>query len=124
MFSLVEAVDGRFTDDHFADGDGNLYKEGRPDTDDTEFLDSHLETNQDQPDRLYCNSTTISRRPRTTSCRGRGALSGPDSLFAYLAIDRSIRDWDGASAFYCYEGSTACENHNYYLKNDARYADP
>jgi len=117
VFSLVEAVDGRFTDEHFTGGDGNLYKEAWPDTDDTDFLDSHLETNEDQPDHSLLlqfhddlAAATDDELPGVVA-----RYLDPDSLFAYLAIDRSIRDWDGVSTFYCYEGSTACENHNYYL---------
>jgi len=126
VFSLVEAVDGRFTDDHFAGGDGNLYKEAWPDTDDTDFLDSHLETNEAEADHSLLlqfhadlAAATDDELPGVVA-----RYLDPDSLFAYLAIDRSIRDWDGVSTFYCYEGSTACENHNYYLyqhEDDARF---
>jgi len=126
VFSLVEGVDGRFTDDHFAGGDGNLYKEAWPDTDDTEFLDAHLETNEEQADHALLLQFHAELADASDE-----ELPGVvaryldlDSLFAYLAVDRSIADWDGVSTFYCYEGAAECENHNYYLyqhENDARF---
>jgi len=126
VFSLVEAVDGRFTDDHFAGGDGNLYKEAWPDTDDTDFLDGRLETNGDEPD----HSLLLQFHAELADASD-GALPGVverylnlDGSLAYLAIHRAINDWDGVSTFYCYEGATECENHNYYLyqhENEARF---
>jgi spore coat protein H len=118
VFSLVEDVDGRFTDAHFAGGDGNLYKEQWPNSDDVASLTASLETNQDVPD-------------HSVLLQFRQALSGAsdeqlpgvvarymdlDSLFAYLAVDRTLTNWDGMTAFYCYEDY--CENHNYYLYQD------
>ncbi|HKO91066.1 MAG TPA: CotH kinase family protein, partial [Polyangiaceae bacterium] len=126
VFSLVEAVDGRFTDDHFVGGDGNLYKEAWPDTDDTDFLDRHLETNEDLPD----HSLLLQFQAELAAASDE-QLPGVvaryldlDRSWAYLAVDESINDWDGPSTFYCYEGSTECENHNYYLyqhENEARF---
>ncbi|MGL1936711.1 MAG: CotH kinase family protein [Fibrobacterales bacterium] len=52
LFSLVEQVDGRFTREHWEDGEGNLYKEllpvaGDSLTHDTTFMNA-LKTNEDE----------------------------------------------------------------------------
>jgi spore coat protein H len=126
VFSLVEAVDGRFTDDHFAGGDGNLYKEAWPDTDDASFLDAHLETNEEQADhsRLLQFHAELADASDEELPGVVARYMDLDRLFAYLAVDTSIADWDGVSTFYCYAGAAECENHNYYLyqhENDARF---
>ena len=36
------------------------------------------------------------------------------TLWATLAVDRAINDWDGMSGFYCWGDSSFCYNHNYY----------
>lgn len=118
VFSLVEDVDGRFTDAHFAGGDGNLYKEQWPDTDDVASLTERLETNEDAADhsvllQLYreLSSATDAELPGIVA-----RYMDLNSLFAYLAVDRTLTNWDGITAFYCYEDD--CENHNYYLYQD------
>jgi hypothetical protein len=118
VFSLVEDVDGRFTDSHFAGGDGNLYKEQWPDTDDVSSLTERLETNEDVADhsvllQLYAELSGASDEQLPGIVARYMDL---DSLFAYLAVDRTLTNWDGMTAFYCYEDD--CENHNYFLYQD------
>jgi hypothetical protein len=118
VFSLVEAVDGRFTDDRFSEGDGNLYKELWPETNDPVVLSEHLKTNEDTPDHAGMQQWVSE-----LAASSRAGLPGVaeahldvGSFYAYLAVDDTIRNWDGLSAFYCYgEGGTGCENHNYYV---------
>jgi hypothetical protein len=120
LFSLVEAVDGTFTDDHFRGGDGNLYKEIWPDTDDPEVLSQYLKTNEETADhtvmlRLNAELTAASSPDRAGVLERYFDL---DTLFAHVAVEEAIRDWDGIGAFYCFDGY--CENHNYYLYQHER----
>jgi spore coat protein H len=115
VFSLVEEVDGRFTDEHFTSGDGNLYKEQWPNTDDLTRLSTSLTTNESSPDH-----SGLQQFHAALAAASEAELPGVaerylnlDEAFAYLAVARSIRDWDGLTAFYCY--GTDCENHNFYL---------
>ena len=41
-----------------------------------------------------------------------------DQLFAYLAVDRAITNWDGVTGYYCRGGG--CFNHNYYIYQHER----
>lgn len=118
LFAAIEEVDGRFTDDHFEPGDGNLYKEAWPGTADEETLAAALDTNEEVGDHAVFRQfqeALLAAEP--------GELPGVldrfvdiDNTFAYLAVDRAIVNWDGIAAFYCYEGY--CENHNYYWYQD------
>ncbi|HTV17462.1 MAG TPA: CotH kinase family protein [Polyangiaceae bacterium] len=115
VFSLVEDVDGRFTHHHFDGGDGNLYKEAWPGNADDAVLAEALETNADVAD----NSGFLAFQQALLGASA-GELLGVaeryldvDATLAYLAIDQSISNWDGATAFYCYSADD-CQNHNYY----------
>jgi spore coat protein H len=119
VFSLVEDVDGRFTDHHFEGGDGNLYKEAWPGNADGDVLADALETNEEVADHsgfLDFQSSLLGAAP--------GELAGVleqylnvDTTLAYLAVDRALTNWDGVTAFYCY-GDDYCENHNYFWYQD------
>ena len=118
LFSLVEEVDGRFTKNHFAAGNGNLYKEAWPSNADESILQEALETNEDIADHSAFRqfqadllAATPEQLPNVVA-----TYLNVDDVFAYLAVDRSIVNWDGLSAFYCIEGF--CENHNYYWYQD------
>jgi spore coat protein CotH len=114
VFSLVEDVDGRFTDGHFDGGDGNLYKEAWPGNLDDAVLARALETNEDLADNsglLAFQADLLAASPDDVP----GVLKryvDVGATLAYLAVDRTIVNWDGITAFFCYDES--CENHNYY----------
>jgi hypothetical protein len=116
LFSLVEDVDGRFTDDRFQGGDGNLYKEQWPDSADTDLMTERLVTNEDVADHsvlLQFYSALAEAEPSELPAVLARYMDVPE-LFAYVAVDRTINNWDGISAFYCYDEAD-CENHNFYL---------
>jgi hypothetical protein len=115
IFSLVEQIDGRFTDDRFAGGDGNLYKEQWPIVGNADQLSTTLETNEEVADH-----SVMIRMYRELAAAAPEALPDVlgrywdiDQLLAHLAVDRTITNWDGATGFYCRGGG--CYNHNYYL---------
>lgn len=118
LFSLVEDVDGRFTDHHFDGGDGNLYKEAWPGNADEALLSAALDTNEElaehsgflqfQADLLVAPSATL---PAVAE-----RYLDVDATLAYLAVDQSITNWDGVSAFFC--NGDSCDNHNYYWYQD------
>jgi spore coat protein H len=114
VFSLVEDIDGRFTDHHFEGGDGNVYKEAWPGNADEELLAEALQTNEEVAD----NSGFLQFQ---ADLLGAAEQELPevleryldvDTTLAYLAVDQAITNWDGITAFYCYD--EFCENHNYY----------
>jgi hypothetical protein len=115
VFALVEEIDGRFTKSRFADGDGNLYKEQWPNSDDLESLTEKLETNEETPEHsamlaFYAALTGASADTLTDVVTEHTDI---DRLVSYLAVDRVIRNWDGVTAFYCFGES--CDNHNYFF---------
>jgi spore coat protein H len=118
VFALVEDVDGRFTKSQFAAGDGNLYKEAWPSNADADILADALETNEDIADH-----SAFSRFQADLLAAAPEELPSVlerhvdvDQMLAHLAVDQTLVNWDGITAFYCFEGF--CENHNYYVYRD------
>lgn len=115
LFSLVEEVDGRFTDQHFEAGDGNLYKEVWPGKSDESLLAEALKTNEELADHsgflqfdAELRAARVDQLPAVVE-----RYLDVDAALAYLAVDQTLVNWDGVAAFYCY-GGAYCENHNYY----------
>jgi spore coat protein H len=119
VFSLVEDVDGRFTDHHFDGGDGNLYKEAWPGNADADVLAEALETNEDVADHsgFLDFQSSLLDAPQGELATVVEQYLDVDATLAYLAVDRAITNWDGITAFYCY-GDDYCENHNYFWYQD------
>jgi hypothetical protein len=115
VFSLVEDVDGRFTKSRFIPGDGNLYKQQWPDTDNLGVLTEHLETNEEEPEHSALVSFYAALRDAAPEALASvlEQYTDVDQLLSYLAVDRAIGNWDGMTAFYCF--GDACSNHNYFL---------
>jgi hypothetical protein len=120
LFSLVEEVDGRFTQDRWpADGDGNLYKEAWPLSTDPEDYEAALETNEETATHEAFASFAAELRGATDAADQRRALGrwmDLEELARYMAVDDAIANIDGITAIYCSpEDPTACENHNYFM---------
>jgi spore coat protein H len=118
LFSLVEDVDGRFTDHHFDGGDGNLYKEAWPGNADEAVLSAALETNEELAEHsgfLQFQADLLAAPSAGLPAVAERYLD-VDATLAYLAVDQSITNWDGVSAFFC--NGDSCENHNYYWYQD------
>lgn len=125
LFSLVEEIDGRFTQDRWQDqGDGNLYKEAWPVSTEPEDYAAAIETNEQEAthEAFATFAAELQAAPDATARReALGRWTDLDLLARYMAVDDAIANIDGATAIYCRaEDPTACGNHNYffYLSED------
>jgi len=120
VYALTEEVDGRFAKYHFADGEGNIYKEFWPLNmygqafSEAAFL-SHLQTNEDQ------NPTAVLIRSFAENIANASSQNVPaiisnamdiDKIISYAVVDRVIRHDDGP--FHWYHRSGVSSNHNYF----------
>ena len=120
LYALTEQIDGAFTDYHFDDKDGNLYKEvwplnmnGEPMT--SQSLISALKTNEDDnpstdiisgfADKLYNGKE--SDIPNIIS-----EYMDINKVLSMVVVDRAIRHDDGFLHWYCAEDG--CASHNFY----------
>jgi hypothetical protein len=120
LYSMVEEIDGRLTADRFTDGgDGNLYKEVWPVTDETGYYAAGLETNRETAthDGLVAFAGALGA---ATTPDGRASalatFTDPVYLARFMAVDDAINNVDGPTAFYCDKQNPAarCFNHNYF----------
>ncbi len=115
LYTVTEAIDGEFTEDHFADGgQGNLYKEAWPLATTAAPYIAALETNEDQNpsvDKMVRFASELQAAGDAGFVDVLRAWTDYDTLMRFLAVDRAIDNWDGIIGFYC---SGVCFNHNYY----------
>jgi len=120
LYALTEQIDGAFTDYHFDDKDGNLYKEVWPlnmngEPMDPQSLISALKTNEDDnpstdiisgfADKLYNGKE--SDIPNIIS-----EYMDINKVLSLVVVDRAIRHDDGFLHWYCSEDG--CASHNFY----------
>ena len=120
LYALTEQIDGAFTDYHFDDKDGNLYKEVWPlnmngEPMDSPSLISALKTNEDDnpstdiisgfADKLYNGKE--SDIPNIIS-----EYMDINKVLSLAVVDRAIRHDDGFLHWYCSEDG--CASHNFY----------
>ena len=120
LFALVEQIDGRFTQYNFDDGEGNVYKEvwpiqwnGQPQTP-WKYLD-HLKTNTDENPSIEIIDAFAKEIVAAESSELQAVIEkwmNLDEIIAYAAVDRTIRNDDGAFHWYC--SGNFCEPHNFY----------
>ncbi|MFO7177433.1 MAG: CotH kinase family protein [Pseudomonadota bacterium] len=115
LFSMVEQIDGRFTDSRWPDdGDGDLYKEAWPVSTDVEFYREHLENNEEtaKPELLVDFATRLAETPPEQRLEFLAERLDVDHWLRYLAVDDAIANWDGATTFYVDKGG---RNHNFFV---------
>ena len=114
LFIIVEQIDGRFTHDRFpADGDGNLYKEVWPvHAGEAPYLDA-LKTNEDlspSAAKMVAFASALEQGGDAGFNATLDAWTDRDALMRYIAVDRTIENWDGIVGLY----NLPAGNHNYY----------
>ncbi len=119
LFSMVEQVDGRFTDHRWpGNGDGNLYKEVWPIASSSVYYQRYLENN----DETASHAGFIAFHEALDAAGGdpaplRQALAGSadvDALHRYLAVDDAIVNCDGVTTIYTADDRGWTSNHNFY----------
>src|SRR5690606_19142204 len=115
LFSMVEQIDGRFTESRWPDdGDGDLYKEAWPASTDAEFYREHLENNEEtaDPAPLVDFAQRLAETPAEQRLEFLAERLDVDHWLRYLAVDDALANWDGATTFYVDKGGN---NHNFFL---------
>lgn len=128
VFINVEEIDSRFTRSHFADGEGNLYKEVWPTSLDgltkpataerwKSGLQTNTESNPSIDKALEFGRAVMQEGGDARAAATQSWLSTPNIL-RLIAVDRTIRNDDGPFHFFCDE--SGCENHNFYLYEEQK----
>ena len=120
LYALTEQIDGAFTDYHFDDKDGNLYKEvwplymnGEPMNPQT--LISALKTNEDDnPSAVIISgfADKLSNAEKSDIPNIISEYMDINKIISLAVVDRTIRHDDGFLHWYCDEGG--CSSHNFY----------
>ena len=120
LYALTEQIDGAFTDYHFDDKDGNLYKEvwplymnGEPMNPQT--LISALKTNEDDnpsTDIISGFADKLSNAEKSDIPNIISEYMDINKIISLAVVDRTIRHDDGFLHWYCDEGG--CSSHNFY----------
>lgn len=130
LFALIEQVDGRYTRARFSDGgEGNLYKEVWPiHLTDQVYLDA-LETNEtEQPSAIKMRDFAYRLGEATSDAELAELIDARmdrQVTLSYVAVDRTIRNDDGAFHWYCGvppgQGNNPGPwgNHNYYFYEES-----
>lgn len=125
LYSMVEEIDGVFTDDRFDEhGDGDLYKEVWPTSLDASYYAQGLETNEETADvgKVVAFAEALTA-PDTAEERLQVLEQYMDvaALSRYMAVDDAIANWDGVTTFYeDHDG----HNHNFFLYADETGREP
>lgn len=120
LFALVEQIDGRFARYHFDDGDGNVYKEVWPlsssgQAQAEQVYLNQLKTNEDENPSAAMIRTFAQEVVQANGNELQNTVKkwmDIETVLAYAAVDRTIRNDDGAFHWYC--DGNSCSNHNYY----------
>jgi len=125
LFAFIEEVDGRFTRGRFSDGgEGNLYKEVWPIHAREQTYLNALETNRDAAPRATKILNFAQRLQKADDKELPTLLDermNREVTLGYVAVDRTIRNDDGAFHFYCGveagqgNNSGPYGNHNYFF---------
>lgn len=122
LYGMVEAIDGRFTEDRWPDSpDGNLYKEVWPTDTDEAFIVERLKTNEESAD--VSDMLTFAGEINAASddvevLQVIGNHMDVNQWMRFLAVEDAIMSYDGLTFFYTEDG-TWHHNHNYYFYEDA-----
>lgn len=120
LYALIEYIDKEFVQDHFVDGNGNLYKESWPVSLSASDYIAKLETNDTMPDvqHMLDFAQTMAMTTLSDYDSNVAPFLDLDVMGSYTAVDQLINNWDGIWKFYC-GTANACGNHNYFVYDDA-----
>ena len=124
VFANTENVDGPFTNKHFINPDGNLYKEVWPvkssggNREENYFIDG-LKTNEEISDvtKIKRFSDQLGSVNKSDANEIVEDWIDKDLFLKTILVDRRIANDDGFMHFY-HEGGVNYENHNYYWYED------
>ena len=120
LYALTEQIDGSFTDYHFDDQNGNVYKEVWPLTNDGTPTNEQsfivaLKTNEDDNPSVVLMSNFAEKLSMAADAELQNVISeymDINKIVSFAVVDRAIRNDDGPFHWYCEVGG--CGNHNYY----------
>ena len=120
LFALTEQIDGRFTRYNYDDGEGNLYKEIWPlnsngQAHSAATYRNHLKTNEEDNPSVELIQSFAQEVAAAESDNLQNVIANRmdiDEIISYAAVDRTIRNDDGAFHWYC--GGGGCAPHNFY----------
>ena len=120
LYALTEQIDGSFTDYHFDDQNGNVYKEVWPLTNDGTPTNEQsfivaLKTNEDDNPSVVLMSNFAEKLSMAADAEIQNIISeymDINKIVSFAVVDRAIRNDDGPFHWYCEVGG--CGNHNYY----------
>ena len=120
LYALTEQIDGSFTDYHFDDQNGNVYKEVWPLTNDGTPTNEQsfivaLKTNEDDNPSVAIMNNFAEKLSNASNTELQNIISeymDINKIVSFAVVDRAIRNDDGPFHWYCEVGG--CGNHNYY----------
>jgi hypothetical protein len=120
LYALTEQIDGSYTDYHFDDQNGNVYKEVWPLTNDGTPTNEQsfivaLKTNEDDNPSVALMSNFAEKLSMAADAEIQNVISeymDINKIVSFAVVDRTIRNDDGPFHWYCEVGG--CGNHNYY----------
>ena len=120
LYALTEQIDGSFTDYHFDDQNGNVYKEVWPLTNDGTPTNEQsfivaLKTNEDDNPSVAIMNNFAEKLSNASNTELQNIISeymDINKIVSFAVVDRAIRNDDGPFHWYCERGG--CGNHNYY----------
>mgnify|MGYP001184038725 CR=1 FL=1 len=121
LYALTEQIDDRFTDYHFSDGSGNLYKEIWPLNHNGNVIKEKkiragLKTNENENTSIELFKVFGEMMANADSISSREIIKNYmdiNSIISYVVVDRAIRNDDGVFHWYNFFLDVSF-NHNYY----------
>jgi spore coat protein H len=123
LFSMVEEVDDRFTENRWpGNGTGNLYKEAWPKTTEPADYAKALVTNKEtaKQDAIVAFAADLANPDASHLGAALAKWTDPAYMARYMAVDDAIANCDGITAMYTAAGSPTSSNHNYYFYQEAK----
>lgn len=120
LFALTEQIDGAFTDYHFNDKNGNVYKEIWPlymngMAVQRSRLIGALKTNEDDNPSVELMREFSEKLSKANDAELKKIISDYmdiKKIISYAVVDRAIKHDDGPFHWYC--DGNGCESHNFY----------